>query len=82
MHRQEDLEKEDAARARIAKERAARDVEEAAAAARIERAIALKEEGNAWLKQGDLKGALEKVSFDLISSVCRVLLAPDLAAVF
>jgi len=69
LHRQEDLEKEDAARARIAKERAARDAEEAAAAARIERAIALKEEGNAWLKQGDLKGALEKVGCSLVPRV-------------
>ena len=68
MDRQEDLEKEDAARARLAKERAAREAEELAAAARIEQAIALKEEGNAWLKQGDLKGALQKVGFCFFSS--------------
>ena len=61
MDRQDELEKEEAARKRLAKERTAREAEEAAAAARIEQAIAFKEEGNAWLKQGDLKGALQKV---------------------
>ena len=61
MDRQEDLEKEEVARARLAKERAAREAEESAVSARIEQAIALKEEGNSWLKQGDLHGALQKV---------------------
>lgn len=76
MDRQEDLEKEDAARARLAKERAAREAEELAAAARIEQAIALKEEGNAWLKQGDLKGALQKVGFCFFSIVWGCPLLP------
>ena len=61
MGRQEDLEKEEVARARLAKERAAREAEESAVTARIEQAIALKEEGNSLLKQGDLHGALQKV---------------------
>ena len=63
MDRQEDLEKEASARARLAKERATREADEAAASVRIEQAIALKEEGNLWLKQGDLQGALQKVHF-------------------
>jgi hypothetical protein len=62
MDRQDELEKEDAARNRLAKERAAREAEAAVAAARIDQAIALKEEGNSSLKQGDLQGALQKVS--------------------
>jgi hypothetical protein len=61
MDRQEDLEKEAAARARLAKERALREADEAAASIRIEQAIALKEEGNSRLKQGDLQGALHQV---------------------
>ena len=62
MDRQDDLEKEAAARARLAKERAARDAEESATAERIAQAIALKEEGNMWLKQGSLREALQKVA--------------------
>ena len=66
MDRQEDLEKEAAARARLARERAARAAEEEAASARVEQAIALKEDGNALLKQGDLQAALQKVRCDCL----------------
>lgn len=66
MDRQEDLEKESAARARLARERAARAAEEEAASARVDQAIALKEDGNALLKQGDVQAALEKVRCDCL----------------
>jgi hypothetical protein len=68
MDRQEDLEKEAAARARLAKERTIREAEETATAARIEQAIALKEQGNVCLKQGGLKEALQKVVHSVIFS--------------
>ncbi len=66
MDRQEDLEKEAAARARLSRERAARAAEEEAASARVEQAIALKEDGNALLKLGDLQAALQKVRCDCL----------------
>ncbi len=45
---------------------AARAAEEEAASARVEQAIALKEDGNALLKQGDLQAALQKVRCDCL----------------
>jgi hypothetical protein len=61
MDRREDLEKEAAAR-----ERATRAAEGEAASARLEQAIALKVDGNALLKQGDLQAALQKVRCDCL----------------
>jgi hypothetical protein len=48
-----------------------READDAASSARVEQAVALKEEGNAWLKQGDFQRALQKVHCHLVTICCE-----------